>query len=67
MLAFVIRVSPVDVLRRRTPKKRIQGRSQQVFTDFSLLVAEILVLAGGAVPPPVPFCTRISARLKLDA
>ena len=26
--------------------------------------AEILVLAGGVISPAVPFCTRISARLK---
>ena len=32
-----------------------------MFLD-TLQLAEIL--AGGVIPPPVPFCTRVSARLK---
>ena len=36
----------------------------QVRIPTIFVLAEIVVLAGGAITPVVPFCTRVSARLE---
>ena len=38
--------------------------SEIVFELVNCNVAEIRVLAGGAIPPPVPISTRIPARVR---